>query len=199
MQQFISPFSNRRNDQWGGDQQRRFAFPLALIKEVKRIVALHSKSPFLVGYRFTPEEPLKPGLTMADALAFTEALVASGVDFIDVLVNNYRSHPRAGLDDLSETRLALISKQIAGRTILLGGGSIYSADEAIDAYSQGLSMITLARSMIIDPEWIEKVEQGRENEIVSSLREDVRSELDMPQPFWNVIWSAPGWFPGTLK
>ncbi|MGL4858518.1 MAG: NADH-dependent flavin oxidoreductase [Enterobacteriaceae bacterium] len=199
LQQFISPFSNRRSDQWGGTQEKRFAFPLAVIKEVQQVVAHYADRPFLVGYRFTPEEPLQPGLTMADALVFTEALVNSGVDFIDVLVNDYRSRPRAGLADLTQRRLQLISQQIAGRTILLGGGAIFTADEAADALACGLDMITLARAMIIDPEWVEKVQQGREEQIITTLSAGSREQLEIPEPFWQVIWSAPGWFPGTLQ
>jgi len=173
------------------------SFPLAVIEQVRKVVQEHAASPFLIGYRFTPEEALYPGLTMADALAFTEALVNSQVDFIDVLVNNYNSTPRAGLDDLSEKRLTLISKKIAGRTVLLGGGSIYTADDGLVALQTGVDLITLGREMIMDPEWVEKIVQGKEDQIITTMRKGTREELEIPLPFWETIWKAPGWFPGT--
>ena len=197
-QQFISPYTNRREDKWGGTQEKRFAFPLAVIKEVQRIVSLYGNKSFLIGYRFTPEEEFRPGLTMADALALTEALVSSGLHFIDVLVNNYRSPARDGVEDLKSPRLALVKKQIAGRTLLMGGGAIFSPEEGIEALKIGVDMITLARAMIMDPEWVQKVEEGRENEIVKIMRKNTREELEMPEGLWDEIWSTPGWFPGTL-
>ena len=197
LQQFISPYTNRREDKWGGTQEKRFAFPLALLDEVKRVVAKHATPSFLVGYRFTPEEALNPGLTMADALAFTEALAQKDLHFIDVLVNDYRSRPRVGVEDLKSRRLALIKKQIAGRAVLMGGGSIFTADDAVDALHTGVDMCTLARAMIIDPEWVEKVRQGKEKELVGKLDKDARVALELPEKFWKVIWSLPGWFPGT--
>lgn len=197
LQQFISPYSNLRTDNWKIQQQTRFSFPLALIGEVKRIVKLYASPNFLIGYRFTPEEALEPGLTMADALDFTEALVTSGIHFIDVLLNNYRSTPRAGIEDLSRPRLELISKKIAGRIPLFGGGSIYTAEEGLEAFQSGADIITLGREMIIDPEWVEKIETGRDNEIITTLRKEMQDELEIPKPFWKTIWQAPGWFPGT--
>ena len=56
IQQFFSPHSNRRTDKWGGDVNERMAFPLAVIESVKQAVREHAKSPFIIGYRLSPEE-----------------------------------------------------------------------------------------------------------------------------------------------
>ena len=40
------------------------AFPLAIIESVKKTVADHAKSPFIVGYRLSPEERENPRITM---------------------------------------------------------------------------------------------------------------------------------------
>lgn len=196
LQQFTSPYCNRREDKWGGTPEKRLAFPLAVLAEVKRVVAENAKRPFLIGYRFSPEEALQPGLTMADALALTEALAAAKVDFIDVLLNDYKAKPRQGVPDLETRRIAQIKKQINGRCVMLGGGGIFKADDALDAL-QDCDLVTLARAMIMDPEWLDKVQHGKENEIVSTLGKDAREALDIPEPMWKTIWDAPGWFPGT--
>ncbi|PQP91246.1 NADH-dependent flavin oxidoreductase, partial [Paenibacillus sp. AR247] len=46
IQQFFSPYTNRRDDRWGGDLDKRMAFPLAIVDEVNRAVAEHAKRPF---------------------------------------------------------------------------------------------------------------------------------------------------------
>lgn len=64
IQQFVSPHSNRREDEFGGSIENRLAFPLAIVDEVKKTVAHYGTEEFLVGYRFSPEEPETPGITM---------------------------------------------------------------------------------------------------------------------------------------
>ncbi|MCI3988303.1 NADH-dependent flavin oxidoreductase, partial [Bacillus vallismortis] len=66
IQQFYSPKTNQRTDRWGGSDEKRLAFPLAIVDEVKKAAAEHAKGAFLVGYRLSPEEPETPGLTMTE-------------------------------------------------------------------------------------------------------------------------------------
>ena len=195
LQQFASPYTNRRRDRWAD----ALSFPLAVLQEVQEVVQRHARGPFLVGYRFTPEEALDPGLTMDDALALVEALAELKTDFVDVLVNDYRSIPRraARAENLSDTRLSLIRRQLSGRAVLLGGGSIFKAEEGLAALNTGVDVITLGREMIIDPEWIEKIRTGQESTIVTTLWGAKRDDLDLPRRFWDTIWSKPGWFPGV--
>ena len=84
VQQFFSPHSNRRDDQWGGSVENRMKFPLAIVDEVQRVVAEHAKGPFIVGYRFSPEEPETPGITMADTLDLVDALADKNLDYLHV-------------------------------------------------------------------------------------------------------------------
>ncbi|MFB0846230.1 NADH-dependent flavin oxidoreductase [Paenibacillus oleatilyticus] len=196
LQQFYSPHGNRRDDRWGGSGERRLAFPLAVIDEVKKAVARHADRPFIIGYRFTPEEATTPGLTMADALHLADVLAKQELDYIHVLTNDYRSRPRREAD-VTRTRLELIAEAVGSRTPVIGGGSIYTADEALEAYETGIDLISLARGLVIDPDWIEKVKQGREADIETTLRADAQQRLVIPDPLWRMIWGDPGWFPGT--
>lgn len=79
---------------------------------------------------------------------------------------------------------------------VIGVGSIYTADDAIKALQSGVPLIALGREIIIDPEWVQKVEQGREAEIVTKINKDNQQQLDIPDPLWQAIIHSPGWFPG---
>ena len=57
IQNFLSPWFNRRNDAWGGSLANRMRFPLAVVQEVKRVIEAHAARPFLLGYRISPDEP----------------------------------------------------------------------------------------------------------------------------------------------
>ncbi|MDQ0245557.1 2,4-dienoyl-CoA reductase-like NADH-dependent reductase (Old Yellow Enzyme family) [Bacillus fengqiuensis] len=196
IQQFFSPHSNRREDQWGGSLEKRMAFPLSVVDEVKKVVADHAKEPFIVGYRFSPEEPETPGITMADTLALVEALADKNLDYLHASLMDFWSTPRRGADD-TRPRIELIQEQAGDRVPVIGVGSIYTADDALKALESGVPLIALGRELIIDPDWVEKVEQGQESEIVTKLNKDHQQQLVIPDPLWQAIVNTPGWFPGV--
>ncbi|MFJ7974336.1 NADH-dependent flavin oxidoreductase [Peribacillus sp. NPDC096379] len=194
IQQFFSPHSNRREDQYGGSFEKRLTFPIAVVDEVKKVVAKHAKEPFLVGYRFSPEEPETPGITMADTLALVDVLASKELDYLHVSLGEFWSSPRRGVED-SRSRLEIIQERVGKRVPVIGVGSIYTAEDALKAIQSGVSMIAIGRGLIIDPDWVEKVKQGRESEIETKLKKDAQSRLIVPDPLWQVIVNTPGWFP----
>lgn len=196
IQQFFSPHSNRRDDQWGGSLEKRMAFPLAVVDEVKKVTAKHAKEPFIVGYRFSPEEPEEPGITMADTLQLIDALAEKDLDYLHVSLNDFWSKPRRGVDD-DRSRMEIIHERVGSKVPVIGVGSLYSADDVIKAFETGVPLLALGRELIIDPDWVEKVETGRENEIETKIDTGAQARLVVPDPLWQAIVNTPGWFPGV--
>lgn len=197
IQQFFSPHSNRREDRFGGSLEKRMAFPLAIVDEIKKTVKEHAKAPFIVGYRFSPEEPETPGITMGDTLKLVDALAGKGLDYLHVSLNDFFSAPRRGVEDLTKTRIDYLLETIDNRVPLIGVGSIYSAEDARKAFKSGVPLLALGRELIIDPDWVQKVQEGKEAEIVTQLDKSKQEELVIPDPLWNAIVNTPGWFPGV--
>ncbi|MVP01055.1 NADH-dependent flavin oxidoreductase [Paenibacillus lutrae] len=194
IQQFFSPHSNRREDKWGGSVERRMAFPLAIVDEVNRVVAEHAKHPFLVGYRFSPEEAETPGITMDDTLKLVDALADKNLDYLHVSLMDFWSTPRSGADT-DRPRIEIIKELAADRVPIIGVGSIHSADEAQQALATGVPLIALGRELIMEPDWVQKVEEGRESEIRVTVSREDQERLVIPGPLWNGIIHTPGWFP----
>lgn len=84
IQQFYSPNSNRRTDEWGGDRDKRMRFPLAVVHEAEKVIATIADRPFLLGYRISPEELEQPGITLDDTLALIDALKQTKIDYLHV-------------------------------------------------------------------------------------------------------------------
>jgi 2,4-dienoyl-CoA reductase-like NADH-dependent reductase (Old Yellow Enzyme family) len=194
LQQFFSSHTNRRNDRWGGDLNKRLTFPLAVVNEVKRVVAAHAKQPFAVGYRFSPEEPEENGITMDDTLKLVDVLADKDLDYLHVSLMDFQSKPRVGADD-SKSRLELILDTVANRTFVIGVGSIHTPDEALQVLQTGSAFVALGRELIMEPDWVAKVAEGREAEIVTTLNKHDQQHLVIPDPLWQAIMHAPGWFP----
>jgi NADPH-dependent 2,4-dienoyl-CoA reductase/sulfur reductase-like enzyme len=79
--QFLSPYTNRRDDEYGGDPERRLRFPLEVIAAVR--AAVGADVPVL--YRLSADEHVDGGLTPADAAAIAPRLAAAGVGLLDDL------------------------------------------------------------------------------------------------------------------
>jgi 2,4-dienoyl-CoA reductase-like NADH-dependent reductase (Old Yellow Enzyme family) len=197
IQQFFSPHSNRREDQYGGSLEKRMTFPLAIIDEVKKVVKELAAEDFIVGYRFSPEEPESPGITMGDTLKLVDTLADKNLDYLHVSLGEFFSTPRRGVEDLNKTRIEYLLESINQRVPLIGVGSIYSAEDARKAFETGVPLLALGRELIIDPDWVQKVAEGKEAEIVTEIDKSKQKELVIPDPLWNAIIHTPGWFPGV--
>ncbi|MNU92031.1 NADH oxidase [compost metagenome] len=194
LQQFFSPHTNRRNDRWGGDFDKRLRFPLAVVDEVKRVVAAHAKQPFAVGYRFSPEEPEENGITMDDTLKLVNVLADKQLDYLHVSLMEYKSKPRVGADD-SKSRLEWILDTVADRTPVIGVGSVHTPEEAVEVLQTGSALVALGRELIMEPDWVQKIVEGQVNEINTTLSKQDQQRLVIPDPLWQGIMNAPGWFP----
>lgn len=196
IQQFFSPHSNRREDRWGGSIEKRLTFPLAIVDEVKKVVAEHAEGPFIIGYRFSPEEPETPGITMAETFVLIDALLEKRLDYLHVSLQDFWSQPRRGVDD-NRPRIEIIQERVGQKVPIIGVGSLYTADDVLKASQTGVPFIALGRELIIDPDWVQKVKEGRESEIATKIDKDKQEELMVPDPLWQAIIHSPGWFPGV--
>lgn len=190
IQQFYSPFSNRREDEWG----ERLRFPLAVIDSVRSAVDKHGSKDFIVGYRFSPEEPETPGLTMKETLELIDALVEKPLDYLHVSLMDFHSTARRGAD-ASAKRIDLIQERINNRMPLIGVGSLYSAEDVAAAKDTGVPLIGMGREMLIDPEFVTKIKEGREDEITSLIDPAREDRHGLPEPLWNIILQTKGWVP----
>ncbi|WP_169084925.1 NADH-dependent flavin oxidoreductase [Paenibacillus sp. PL91] len=194
VQQFFSAHSNTREDKWGGSIEKRLRFPLAVVDEVKRVTAKHAKGPFLVGYRFSPEEATTPGITMEDTFRLIDELVVKELDYLHVSLQDFWSLPKRGADE-TKARIEWIQERVGHLVPIIGVGSIHTPDDALKALDTGIPLVAIGRELIIEPDWVEKVAEGRESEIKTTLSRADQDRLVVPTPLWQAIVHTPGWFP----
>lgn len=168
IQQFFSPHSNHRRDRWGGNVYQRMNFAKAVIAEVRRVANENAPSSFLVGYRFSPEELSKPGITIADTLKLVDVLSDEPIDYLHSSMGNRK---RTSLVDKSnlETLNSRILKTINNRKPLIEVGNILSPQDADEALHEGASLVAMGRELIREPNWIAKVKTHDEKSIRYTL------------------------------
>ncbi|MEI4770513.1 NADH-dependent flavin oxidoreductase [Psychrobacillus sp. FJAT-51614] len=194
LQQYFSPHSNRRDDQWGGSLENRMKFPLAIVQSVKQIVAEHSKKPFIVGYRISPEEGTNPGITLEDTLQFVDKLADQSLDYLHISVNTFWNGSFRDKNE-SESRIIKIHEAVGSRVPIVGVGSLHTPDEVVEALEAGIPLIALGRELLMEPKWIEKVEAGQIEEIRTTLSRKDQEKLVIPDPLWNRLMNVKGWLP----
>src|SRR5699024_11407290 len=81
-------------------------------------------------------------------------------------------------------RVIFIYDWINGRLPLIGICSIFTADDAIAALETGAPLIALVRELLLDYEFISKIKQGKEDEIVSMFDPERTDKHELTEPLW---------------
>jgi len=159
--QFLSPLTNQREDEWGGDIERRMRFGLELAAAVREAVG----PGFPLIFRLTGAELMPGGRELPEVLAFTEALAASGVDAINVGVGWHESPvptvqgpvpPGVWLPWASE-----IKRAVGENAKVIGGNRVNRlTDAAALLAAEEVDLISMSRPFLADPELVDRSRDG---------------------------------------
>ena len=196
IQQFYSAQSNRRNDQWGGSLENRMRFPLAVVDAVVAVREKHQRDDFIIGYRFSPEEPGDDGLTMTETGALIDALVQKPLQYLHVSLWEFDKKIRRG-GDTAQTRMQFIHERINGKLPLIGVGNLFTADQILAAYETGWAeFIALGKTVMINPHIATQIREGREDEIETQLDPTRADHYGLPDTLWGFSSSGTqSWLP----
>jgi 2,4-dienoyl-CoA reductase-like NADH-dependent reductase (Old Yellow Enzyme family)/thioredoxin reductase len=167
--QFLSPYANRRDDEYGGDFERRLRFPLEVITAARAMVG--DRVPLL--YRISADEHVEGGLTLADACRVAARLEAAGIDLIDVSAGIYESAPWIVQPmEMAQGCLVPLAREIrrhVGIPVSVAG-RISDASVAEHVLEAGdADFVTLGRALHADAEMPRKSAEAREAEICSCV------------------------------
>jgi 2,4-dienoyl-CoA reductase-like NADH-dependent reductase (Old Yellow Enzyme family) len=90
LNQFFSPLLNKRDDEYGGDLQKRMRFPLEVTKAVRQQIGKDK----LLLYRLGSDDLAPYGTHIEDAIIFAKKLAEAGVDILDVSGGMCGSNPK---------------------------------------------------------------------------------------------------------
>jgi 2,4-dienoyl-CoA reductase-like NADH-dependent reductase (Old Yellow Enzyme family) len=151
---FLSPLSNQRADEYGGDAERRARYPLEVVRAVRE--AIDDEVP--LSYRVSAVDGAAGGLTIGDTVAFAVLLAENGVDLIDT------SSGGISADRSVDTRVrrgygyhAELSRAIRDAVDIPVSvvGLIVDAEQADRLIAGGdADVVRLGREMLDDPNWV---------------------------------------------
>lgn len=182
LQQFFSPHSNRRKDEWGGSREKRFKFINDLVGAVTEVVDRSERKNFIVGYRFSPEEFETPGIRLSDTLYLIDQLADKPLDYLHVSFNDYK---RISISEAYQDKpiIHYLYEEINGRLPFIGVGDIRTKKDAEDVLEKA-DLVALGRTLLIDPHWTAKILADREDLVRKELSEYEREELMIENGVW---------------
>ncbi len=167
---FLSPATNRRNDEYGGSFEKRLRFPRAVIAAMR--AELGPKR--LLCARLNGEDLLPGGLTIDEYCKVAPALVEAGLDLIHVSAGTYRvMEKRIPPMYLAGETFAGYAGPIrqAAKAPVIASGTIHDPAEANRLIADGeADFVSLARPLFADPALPSKLLQNRPGEVLPCIR-----------------------------
>lgn len=178
--QFVSPYYNRRNDEWSDHMK----FPTAVIDEVLKAKSEYASDDFIVGYRLSPEEAESPGISMEITEQLINTITEKSIDYVHISLGDIHSTTREG-KYAGQERLKLIHQWVDGRIPVIGVGSVFTADDALNAIeSTGVELVALGREILLDYNFISKIQEGKEDEILSEFDPHREDKHELTPNLW---------------
>ncbi|MGQ9473869.1 MAG: oxidoreductase, partial [Candidatus Caldatribacteriaceae bacterium] len=163
--EFLSLYTNKRTDEYGGDLKNRMRFLVEIIRRVKVLVG----EDFVVGVRLSVEEFVPGGLRTQEAQEIAQFLETEGVNYLSATCGIYESvstiiEPMR-FEEGWRTYLAEALKKVVSCPVI-AVGVIRHPEIAERTISEGKAdFVAVGRGLIADPDWVKKVSEGKEREI----------------------------------
>ena len=166
LNQFLSPFSNQRTDEYGGSEENRSRFVLAIIAAVRKAVG----PDFPVIIRISADELIRGGYDLAFMQRLAPLLVAAGADAIHCSVGVYSTPGNLSIASMdTEPGFNLFRARALKEVVavpVIGVGRINDPELAEKAIVAGdADLISFGRQHLTDPDFIAKTEAGNFEEI----------------------------------
>lgn len=167
--QFMSGYANKRTDEYGGNFEGFIRFPVEIIRRVRQLVG----PDFPLFFRISGDELVPMGRTVTESVEMAKRLVQEGVNVIDVSIgvmesSQVTSAPPDMEQGFNAGMAAAFKKALSVPVIVVG--RINEPDIAEEIVSSGKAdLVAIGRQSLTDPEWPNKIAEGRKNDIVKCI------------------------------
>ena len=167
--QFWSPATNRRDDEWGGSAENRLRFPLSVLRAIRERVGDN----YIVGVRMAVDETRPDGIDTPVGIGILERLSGDGlIDFVNVIRGSIVNDavlsdviPIHGMPSAPHLDFAGMVRERTGLAVF-HASKIDDVATARHAVREGkVDMVGMTRAHMADPYLVRKIIEGREDTI----------------------------------
>ncbi len=162
--QFLCERTNKRTDQWGGSSENRRRMAVEIVRRTRKAVGPN----FIIVFRLSMADLVEGGQTWDEIVSLAKEVESAGATIINTDIGWHESRvptivtsvPRAAFVDITSKLEKHVDIPVAA------SNRINMPETAEEILNRGdAQLISMARPMLADPDWVNKAERGASDEI----------------------------------
>jgi 2,4-dienoyl-CoA reductase (NADPH2) len=162
--QFIAAHTNRRSDEWGGSFENRMRLPVEIVERTREAVGRD----FIIVYRLSMLDLVPDGSSWDEVVTLAKAIERAGATIINTGIGWHEARIPTIATSVPRAAFAWVTKKLKGEVAipLCTTNRINVPEVAEQVLADGCAdMVSMARPLLADPEFVNKAAAGRADEI----------------------------------
>jgi 2,4-dienoyl-CoA reductase (NADPH2) len=162
--QFLAPRTNHRDDAWGGSFERRIRFAVEIVRRSREAVG----PDFIIVFRLSMLELVEGGSSWGEIVATARAIEAAGATLINTGIGWHEARVPTIATSVPRAAFAGVTAKLKPHVgiPLVAVNRINMPDVAEQVLASGQAdMVSMARPLLADADWVAKAASGRSDEI----------------------------------
>jgi 2,4-dienoyl-CoA reductase (NADPH2) len=162
--EFLAERTNRRSDAWGGSVENRQRFAIDIVRQTRQAVGRD----FIIIYRLSMLDLVDDAQSWNEIVQLAKAIETAGASIINTGIGWHEARVPTIVTSVPRAAFAWVTKRLRGEVkiplIATNRINIPEVAEAILADGEA-DMVSMARPLLADPEWVNKARAGRSSRI----------------------------------
>ncbi|MDO6472806.1 NADPH-dependent 2,4-dienoyl-CoA reductase [Maribacter sp. 1_MG-2023] len=162
--QFIAERTNKRTDNYGGSYENRMRLPIELVKQTREAVGKE----FIIIYRLSMLDLVEKGSSWQEVVALGKEIEKAGATIINTGIGWHEARIPTIATSVPRAAFTWVTKKMKEELSipLVTSNRINMPETAEQVLAEGhADMISMARPFLADPEWVNKAEADKADEI----------------------------------
>ncbi len=162
--EFIAARTNQRDDEWGGSYETRMRFPVEIVRRTRERVGPN----FIIIYRLSMLDLVEGGSTFDEVVQLAQAVEAAGATIINTGIGWHEARIPTIATSVPRGAFAWVTQKMKGKVKipLITTNRINTPEVGEKILAEGCAdMVSMARPLLADPEFVNKAAAGRADEI----------------------------------
>lgn len=162
--EFIAARTNHRDDEWGGSYENRIRFPVEIVKRTREIVGEN----FIIIYRLSMLDLVEGGSTLEEVIQLAKAIEKAGATIINTGIGWHEARIPTIATKVPRAAFTWVTEKLKGEVSvpLITSNRINTPEMAEHVLASGhADMVSMARPMLADPDFVLKASEDRSDEI----------------------------------
>jgi len=162
--EFLVTHTNQRTDEWGGDYEQRMRLPVEIVERTREAVG----TDFIIIYRLSMIDLIPDGNTWEETVMLAKAIENAGATIINTGIGWHEARVPTIATSVPRGAFAWVTKKMKTEVTipLVTSNRINLPSTAEKILADGCAdMVSMARPLLADPEFVRKAREGRSDEI----------------------------------